>query len=122
MMDDGLVTLCTLENTAENGDMPKEMLVSTQTLMFESRNIGVTRFYAAQGANQQIDMLIRVWRVNAKVGMYAVLADYEGQENEAGDQYQIDAVQQTLNANGLKVTDLTLRRVDRLYEVLTEQP
>ena len=67
-------------------------------------------------------MLIRVWRVNAKVGMYAVLADYEGQENEAGDQYQIDAVQQTLNANGLKVTDLTLRRVDRLYEVLTEQP
>lgn len=122
MMDDGLVTLCTLENTAENGDMPKEMLVSTQTLMFESRNIGVTRFYAAQGANQQIDMLIRVWRVNAKVGMYAVLTDYEGQENEDGDQYQIDAVQQTLNANGLKVTDLTLRRVDRLYEVLAEQP
>ena len=122
MMDDGLVTLCTLENTAENGDMPKEMLVSTQTLMFESRNIGVTRFYAAQGANQQIDMLIRVWRVNAKVGMYAVLTDYEGQENDDGDQYQIDAVQQTLNANGLKVTDLTLRRVDRLYEVLTEQP
>lgn len=122
MMDSGLATLCTLENTAEEGDMPKEKLVPFETLAFEVRNIGVTRFYAAQGANQQIDMLIRVWRVDAKVGMYAVLTDYEGQENEDGDQYQIDLVQQTLDAAGLKVTDLTLRRVNRLYEVLAEQP
>lgn len=122
MMDAGLVTLCNLENTAEGGDMPKEQLVPWETLQFETRNIGVTRFYAAQGANQQIDMLIRVWRVNAKAGMYAVLTDYEGQESESGDQYQIDLVQQTLDANGLKVTDLTLRRVNRLYEVLAEQP
>ena len=121
MMDAGLVTLCTLENTAEDGDMPKEKLVPGETLQFEARNIGITRFYAAQGANQQIDMLIRVWRVNAKIGMYAVLTDYEGQENEDGDQYQIDMVQQTLDPNGLKVTDLTLRRVDKLYEVLTDE-
>lgn len=121
MMDAGLVTFCTLENTAEDGDMPKEKLAPSVTLMFENRNIGVTRFYAAQGANQRIDMLIRVWRVNAKIGMYAILEDYEGQENEDGDQYQIDAVQQTLDGSGLKVTDLTLRRVDRLYEVLTSE-
>lgn len=120
-MDAGLATLCNLVNTAEGGDMPKEQLVPWETLQFETRNIGVTRFYAAQGANQQIDMLIRVWRVNAKIGMYAVLTDYEGQENENGDQYQIDAVQHTLNADSLKVTDLTLRRVDRLYEVLTDE-
>ena len=120
-MDAGLVTLCNLVNTAEGGYMPKEQLVPWETLQFETRNIGVTRFYAAQGANQQIDMLIRVWRVNAKIGMYAVLTDYEGQENENGDQYQIDAVQHTLNADSLKVTDLTLRRVDRLYEVLTDE-
>lgn len=122
MMDAGLVTLCNLQNTAEAGDMPKEMLVPVETLQFEERTVGVTRFYAAQGANQQIDMLIRVWRTRARIGMYALLTDYEGQENEGGDQYQIDRVQHLVDQSGLKVTDLTLRRVDNLYEVLTDQP
>lgn len=118
MMDAGLVTLCTLENTASPGDMPKERLVAGETLQFEERTVGITRFYAAQGVNQQIDMLIRVWRSNVQIGMYALLTDYEYQDNEDGDQYRITNVQHLLNNNGLKVTDLTLARVDRLYEVI----
>lgn len=121
-MDAGLVTLCNLVNTAEDGDMPKEQLVPVDTWQFEERAVGYNRFYAAAGANQRVDMLIRIWRAPAHIGQYAVLTDYEGQENEGGDQYQIDSVQQLLDRNGLKVTDLTLRRVDKLYEVLAAEP
>lgn len=120
-MDAGLVTLCILENTAEPGDMPKERLVAEDTYQFEERTVGVTRFYAAQGVNQQIDMLIRIWRSNVHIGMYALLTEYEYQENEDGDQYRITNVQHLLDGNGLKVTDLTLARVDRLYEVFTAE-
>ena len=120
MMDAGYVTLCTLEDKAEPGDLPKEVLVPGDVFPFEERTVGNTRFYAAAGANQRIDMLIRTWRNRAHIGMYALLTDYEGQENEYGDQYRIENVQQLKNLDGLKVTDLTLKRVDDLYEVFTE--
>ena len=117
MMDAGYVTLCVLENVAEPGDMPKDALVPVDVYQFEERTVGYGRQYAAKSVNEQVDMLVRIWRAPARIGMYAVLTDYEGQENEDGDQYQIDNVQQLLDDDGLKVTDLTLRRVDRLYEV-----
>ena len=44
--------------------------------------------------------------------MYAVI----DQSPEAG-QYRIDNVQHLMNDDGLKVTDLTLSRLDDLYEV-----
>ena len=36
---------------------------------------------------------------------------------ESGDQYRIDNVQHLLDDDGLKVTDLTLSRMDELYEI-----
>lgn len=120
MMDAGMVTLCTLEDRAQPGNLPREMLVPGDIYQFEERTVGSTRFYAAAGANQQIDMLIRTWRNQAHIGMYAVLTDYEGQENVNGDQYRIENVQQLRDRDGLKVTDLTLKRMDKLYEVFAE--
>jgi hypothetical protein len=67
-------------------------------------------------------MLIRIWRCPVRIGMYAVLTDYEGQENPDGDQYRIDNVSNNTDENGLKITDLTLYRMDQLYEVFTEEP
>ncbi len=117
MMDAGYVTICTLENVEDPGDMPKEALVPGDIYQFEERTVGYNRQYAAKSVNEQVDMLIRIWRAPVRIGMYAVLTDYEGQENEFGDQYQIQNVQQLLDDDGLKVTDLTLTRVDQLYEV-----
>lgn len=122
MMDAGMVTLCTLENIAEDGDMPAEKLVKGSEWQFEERIVGYGRQYEARSVNMRVDMLIRTWRCPARIGMYALLTDYEGQENEAGDQYRIDNVQQLTNDDGLKVTDLTLYRVDKLYEVLDGEP
>lgn len=124
MKDAGIVTLCRLINGAEQGNMPKETLSPLKdsegnilTWQFEERIIGYGRQYEAKGVMERVDMLIRIWRAPVRIGMYAVLTDYEGQENENGDQYRIDNVQNTLDDNGLKVTDLTLYRMDTLYEV-----
>ena len=123
MMDAGIVTICTLENTAVAGDMPKSKLVPLMyedkelTWQFEERTVGMNRQYQAKGVSERVDMLIRIWRAPVRIGMYAVLTDYDGQENEDGDQYRIDNVQQLIDDHGLKVTDLTLYRLEEYYEV-----
>lgn len=129
MKDAGIVTICNLINRADFGDMPADVLQTAEdqdgfemVYQFEERTVGYNRQYAAHGVGERVDMLIRTWRCPAKVGQYAVLTDYEYQENEQGDQFRIDNVQHTLDRYGLKVTDLTLYRLDQLYEVITEQP
>ena len=129
MKDAGIVTICKLENIAPQGDMPREMLVPLKdendnvlTWQFEERVIGFSRQYNAKSVEERVDMLIRIWRCPVRIGMYAVLTDYEGQENPDGDQYRIDNVSNNTDENGLKITDLTLYRMDELYEVFTEEP
>lgn len=121
MKDAGIITICKLENTAEPGQMPKEQLVTVTTHFFEERVVGYGRLYAAMGVNEQVDMLVRIWREPlVRIGMYAVLKEYEGQQNEDGDQYRITNVQQLFDNDGLKVTDLTLTRTEELYDVTAE--
>lgn len=129
MKDAGIVTICKLENIAPQGDMPREMLVPLKdeddnvlTWQFEERVIGFSRQYNAKSVEERVDMLIRIWRCPVRIGMYAVLTDYEGQEKPDGDQYRIDNVSNNTDENGLKITDLTLYRMDQLYEVFTEEP
>lgn len=118
MMDDGIIKICDLTNLAPDGDMPRNQLTVLDEMYFESRTVGYNRQYAAKGVNEQVDMLVRVWRNNTvHIGMFAVLTNYEGQVNESGDQYRIDNVQHLLDDDGLKVTDLTLSRMDELYEI-----
>lgn len=126
MKDAGIVTICKLTNTAASGLMPKEELVPLEyegevlTWRFEDRFIGYSRQYEAKGVGERIDKLIRIWNApQVRIGYYAVLTDYEGQENENGDQYRIDNVQPQIDENGLKVTDITLYRLDELYDIAT---
>lgn len=129
MMDAGIITIYNLTNIAEPGDMPKNRLVpatdanlNALVYKFEERTIGYGRQYSAKGVDERVDMLIRIWRCPARIGQYAVLTDYEGQENPDGDQYRIDNVQPLLDDNGLKVTDITLYRLDNYYEVFEPEP
>ena len=123
MKDAGMVTLCELSNTADKGNMPKDVLVKLRSHLFEERTVGYGRQYAALGVNERVDYLIRIWRdAGVHVGMYALRTDYEGQVNENGDQFRIDNVQQLTDEDGLKVTDISLYRMDQLYEVIDSPP
>lgn len=127
MRDAGIVTICRLKNTASSGLMPNDTLEPLTesgeilTWQYEDRIVGYSRQYAAHGVGERVDKLIRIWDAPmVRIGMYAVLTDYDGQENESGDQYRIDNVQALTDTDGLKVTDLTLYRLDKLYEIATE--
>ena len=116
MFDAGKVSICNLQNTVAPGRMPVQVLVPIAVAYFEERTVGYNRYYAAQGVNQDISMLIRIWRCSAaKIGMYAVLS-----MSENDGQYRISNVQHLLNDDGLKVTDLTLVRLEAFYDVATE--
>ena len=96
LFDDGTVIICKLENKASAGNMPDEHLVPFAQHDYGERTVGYGRQYAAKGVNEQVDMLIRFWQDRSvRIGMYAVIG---------GD-------------HGLKVTDLTLRRLEDLYDV-----
>lgn len=112
LLDAGKLTLCTLKEKEERkpGSMPQESLVPGETCFYGERTVGYNRQYAAMGVNERIDMIARIWQNRAaRAGMYALL--------DNGEQYRITFAQQLLDDDGLRVTDLTLERLDKLYDV-----
>lgn len=111
MIFEGALTLCDLVNTADKGLKPKYVLKKVDEMYFGDRVIGYNRQYAAMGASQVIDKLIRVWRYPVRIGQYAVID---------GDQYRVEFVQDLLDEDQLPVTDITLRRMEKFYDVTEE--
>ena len=64
MMDSGTCRIYTVTDAAENGEMPAPTLheYGDYEWAFEDRMISYSRQYAAMGADQQIDRIIRIWR------------------------------------------------------------
>lgn len=114
MRDDGILTFYELTNTAAAGRMPVEQLVSVGTAYYGRMRVGVTRLYAALGANRSIDALVRCYNTPAvpegtKPALFVILED--------GKQYRIDAVQEQTD---LDAVDLTLVRLEDFYDVADE--
>lgn len=108
----GYCELCTVTNTAAAGDLPVEKLTIVDTAYYEKRTVGYNRMYAAMGANQSIDMLIRVFNTVAPTAnkeLYVVFPD----DNSV--QYRVAMVQEIVDQEAL---DLTLERMEDLYEVV----
>jgi len=109
LFDDGVLQICTLKNEAGPGEMPDEHLVPGKKYFYGERTVGYGRQYAAKGVNEQVDMLVRIWQDRGiRIGMYALIG---------GEQYRIDNVQHLYDGDGLRVTDLTLERLEELYDV-----
>ncbi len=113
MLDRGILCVCTLTNTAANGAMPVEQLTPLSRHCYEERAIGYGRQYAAKGVNEQVDLLARIWYDGAvRIGMIVYLED-------TNEQFRIDNVQHLIDDNGLRVTDLTLSRMEDYYDVIS---
>ena len=109
-MDSGTCRIYTVTDAAENGEMPAPTLheYGDYEWSFEDRMISYSRQYAAMGADQQIDRIIRIWRTPVRIGDVVVIED---------EQYRIDNVQPTLDDDSLQVVDLTLRRLEENYDI-----
>ena len=111
MRDAGILTLYNLTNTATSGQMPKEQLVSVGTAYYAEKTVGYNRIYAARGANEEIDMVVRCYNTDIPhSAKYVILED--------GVQYQITVKQKIVDEDA---TDLTLVRVEEYYDVIAEQ-
>ena len=110
MIFEGTLKICNLVNIAEPGEMPTEKLNIVSYHYYGERTVGYGRQYAAMGVSQQVDKLVRIWRADVSVEQYVVLDD--------GHQYRIDFVQHMEDDDGLKVTDLTLYRLDSNFDVV----
>lgn len=118
MREGGLLTIYSLQNIAtRKGGMPQEKLVTEGTAYFSYRTIGVTRLYAAFGANREIEVLVRCWNTElADTGKYVTL---DGKTDADGNliQYRIDLAQPIVDEDAL---DLTLVRLEDFYDVAEE--
>lgn len=118
LLDSGILTLYKLINTAESGRMPDMKLQKYENAYFGERTVGYNRLYAAKGVNQQVDKLVRIWRnEEVEAGDYTIL---DNPVVDGSKQYRIDAVQHLYDDDGLKVTDLTLSRLENFYDVISE--
>ena len=108
MRDAGILTFYNLTSTSATGDAPVEKLEALGTAFYAEKTVGYNRIYAARGANEQIDMVVRCYYTdipyNAK---YVVLEDEK--------QYQITVKQKIVDEDA---TDLTLVRVEDYYDVV----
>lgn len=117
MRDDGLLTFYELANTAQPGRMPVEKLVAIEDAYYGRMTVGVTRYYAAAGANRDFDTLVRCYNTpsvpKASDGIhnaqYVILED--------GLQYRIDFAQERVDIDAV---DLTLARLEDFYDVADE--
>lgn len=113
MIYEGKLSIYSLKNIAEKGLMPAEKLVWVCNEFYGRRTVGVTRQYAALGANRRVDKLLRIWRNDSVMpDMFAIPDD--------GRQYRIDMVQLTTDEDGLDVMDLTLVRLEDNYDVVAK--
>lgn len=108
VFNDGVVTVYTVSNISEPGNMPKQGLVIKLQLRYKQRTIGNARFYDAMQNNARIDALIRVQTNDISAQDVAVLPD--------GRQFVIDRVQ-TIEDIVPPVMDLTLRRLEQNYDI-----
>ncbi len=130
MFDSGVLYVCDLTDTRENGNAPKQELTKRNKYWFERRTIGINRQYLAKGVNERIDLLVRIKGLqNVSIGQFVVLGN--------GDQFRIDNVStgneasaytrivndgfvrgyRTSNIVGLDYTELTLSKLENNYDI-----
>ena len=110
MRDAGILTLYNLTSTTTSGDMPIEKLEALGTAYYAEKTVGYNRIYAARGADEQIDMVVRCYNTDVPYSAkYVVLED--------GNQYQISVKQKIVDEDA---TDLTLVRLEEYFDVASE--
>lgn len=109
--DDGVVTVYAVTDTAAPGYQPRPQLVKPPkaVLRYEEQRLGLQRYYEALQNQIQVERVIRTPR-------YGQITNQDVAVTEDGRQYRIDLVQTVQNVWPAS-QDLTLARIDQIYEV-----
>lgn len=111
MRDSGILRLCALRNIARAGRMPTEKLVIIDTAFCSNVTTGVTRYYAAQGANKEYSRVVMLWNV------VTIDPEIKYVIDEDDTQYRIDYESPQYDNDSI---ELTLVRLEDFYDVAEE--
>lgn len=108
--DDGILTIYGVENIGNPGFKPVAGLTKKESYYFGYDTLGITRYYTALQAKQQIEAVVNVpgWN-DIKTLDICIL--------ENGKQYKIVMVQPAFDEQGLKITKLSLERISEEYAI-----
>ncbi len=104
-----MVKFYSVSNTAAAGSKPNETLTYKQSLRYEERTVGITRYYAAKQANARVDYVLRCQK-RREISTQNIAVPNDGK------QYKIIQVQYP-EVHGLPVMDLTLEEVTAVYDI-----
>lgn len=106
--DDGVLDICAVKNLAEPGERPVVGLVEKESFFYGFDNLGINRYYTAMQNNQQIECVVNIpgWN-DIEATDICVL--------ESGKQYRIAMMQPMHDENGIRITKLSLERINEEY-------
>lgn len=113
--DDGILTVYGVTNAADPGDMPIEKLVEKVRSYYGYDQLGITRYYTALEANQQIEAVVNI------PGWQAVqVTDIVILDEMPAVRYRVAMAQPQTDEYGLRIMKLSLERMDQDYGIPTE--
>ena len=110
--DDGIVRIYAITNGAAAGSKPAKVIRYIESYYFGYETLGFQRYYTALEAKQQISAVIDIPGWNPAISSAQNVAIMED-----GLQYLIQLTQPTKDEDGLRVTRLTLERINQAYAV-----
>lgn len=119
--NDGIVGVYELTEIIVAGEMPTEGLSEIDRFYFGYDNLGISRYYTALQAKQEIESVINVpgWNTIKANTHIAVIAKNNGEIDSTCDQFRIVMVQPTTDEDGLRITKLSLERIGENYAVFS---
>ena len=110
--DDGILTVYSVENTADHGNKPVLGLSAKDRYFYGYATLGIQRYYTALEANQQISAVVCIPGWNDVKNTDVVIMD-----EQPDIRYEVRLAQPELDDLGLRIMRLTLERMSQTYEV-----
>lgn len=111
--DDGILSVFRPQNTAGPGDKPQPGLTFRGRYYYGFASLGVTRYYAAMQAGQDVSAIVTVPGWDDIITNDIVVLD-------DGRQYWAEMVQPETDEFGLRITRITLGVLSVDYQIPTE--
>lgn len=111
--DDGILSVYRPQNTAGPGDQPQPGYIFKGRYYYGFASLGVTRYYAAMQAGQDVSAVVAVPEWNDIVTNDVIVLD-------DGRKYRAEMVQPETDAFGLRITRITLGVLSVDYQIPTE--
>lgn len=111
--DDGILTVYRPQNTAGPGDQPQPGYIFKGRYYYGFASLGVTRYYAAMQAGQDVSAVVAVPGWNDIVTNDVIVLD-------DGRKYRAEMVQPETDEFGLRIMRVTLGVLSVDYQIPTE--